>query len=157
MPNTRYFERSSILPLDGHRGALYLGDLIAVIARSCVRPEWRWAFHPTVTRPYWTVIPPDTIGIYVGVDELSTRPRLPGQGCFGAAKHGMIPEFTIVAEPDDPDSEVICTGWRQMLSNFLMNHAIHPTEEVLKLYGPVSYMQLYYRPEGAISYVPVVG
>ena len=154
---TARLEQPSVLPLDGHRGAIYLGDLIRLVSRACTRPQWTWAFHPLVTRPYWEVISPDTVGIYVGTTEKVRGKLRPGQGCLGAAKHGMIPEFPILANPNDPESEVVCNGWRNMIRIFLVGGFIHPTEEVRALLGPVSYTHRYYAPVTDTLYVPIPG
>lgn len=126
-------ERPADPPLGGHRGALYCGDLYQILRRAAYRVDLRPIFNSRSkawNKPHlWT--------LYAGDPDPSLG--LLGQGPLMNITRGMVPEWTLTENANDPDSEIYCWGWRLVVVRCLKQRIIRPTREVVELLGESNY------------------
>lgn len=139
-------QRGSILaryPRGGHRGALYAGDLYAVAKRAAYRPDFVFIHNK---RGVDQGAPPHCCGLSVGHYDVGNREemrKLPDNiGPICNVKMEMVPEFTVLENVYDPESEVYATGWRKLLERWLKKRIIRMTPEIRDLLGPDWYLPL---------------
>jgi hypothetical protein len=130
-------ERPSLEPVDGRRGAVYCGDLYEVIREAAYRPDVRAAYsyasNMTAMKGrshLWT--------LYAG--DPDPRKQTPAwEGSITNCTRGMVPEFTMMEHFGDPESEIHCLGWREVLHRCLSQKVIRPSAKVLALLGTLEY------------------
>jgi len=132
-------ERPSRPPYDGHRGALYCGDLFDMIHEAACRPDVRAVYNNAsnltamLDRTHlWT--------LYAG-DPDPTKKQKPWIGGLMNVRRGMVPEFTMMTHLGDPESEIHCWGWRMVLERCLGQKVIRPSAKVIATLGQSEYFR----------------
>lgn len=116
-------------PSGGHRGPVYCGDLYEILRRAAWRPDFRVVYNQRSKA--WNKRHLCTL--YTG--DPDPRRDIPRQGPLMNMKTGMVPEWTLMERANDPESEVYCWGWREIVLRCLRRKLIKPTQEVIDLVG----------------------
>lgn len=125
------------MPVGGHRGPLPTARLYDICQRAAYSDDFRFVWNQLgVDRG----APPHCCGLNVGnwsMADLKSRKGLPPwQGPMGNVHMGIVPEWTIIEDIDDPESELYCLGWRILVVRWIAKNIIRLSTEVRSLLGP---------------------
>ncbi len=142
----RGVELPAFPPLGGHRGALYCGDLLRILREASNNVTIRAIYNSRSVD--WAGAEEYEWTLYVGDPNPRKLKQRIWEGAICNIKRGMIPEWTLTDNVDDPETEIWCWGWRLVVLRCLSAKIIRPSKAILGLLGESDYWR-YLNPHAA--------